>query len=86
MGEAVAFVKTTDPKLFPPEEYGELEDSTSGIDAPDIEFFSSPTGWTEHGHGPVPAGGLMTLSAYITRFDLSGMCLRLKGLNNAKAD
>lgn len=49
-GQGVAFVRTNDPKLFPQQEFGEeLVDSTSSKDGPDVELFSSPICWLEHG-------------------------------------
>ncbi|KAK0468990.1 uncharacterized protein EV420DRAFT_926 [Desarmillaria tabescens] len=46
VGEAVAFIRSDDPKLFPPSQYSQvLEDSTSGMGAPDVEFFCSPIGY-----------------------------------------
>ncbi|TDL25641.1 alcohol oxidase [Rickenella mellea] len=67
IGEAVAFVKSNDPKLFPVETYGQIEDSMSGPEAPDLELFISPLAWTEHGLGTVPAGSLVTLTEYLLR-------------------
>ncbi|KAG6814644.1 hypothetical protein H0H93_012789 [Arthromyces matolae] len=49
-GESAAFVRTDDPVLFPKERYPEtLPDSTSGPGAPDLEFFTTPLAYKEHG-------------------------------------
>ncbi|KAH9847494.1 GMC oxidoreductase [Lenzites betulinus] len=43
--EAIAFIRTTDPKLFPPEEFSpetDPEDTTAGPGAPDVELFVTP--------------------------------------------
>ncbi|KAG6856903.1 hypothetical protein H0H87_012485 [Tephrocybe sp. NHM501043] len=49
-GESAAFVRSDDPILFPKEDYPEvLEDSTSGPGAPDLELFSTPLAYKEHG-------------------------------------
>ncbi|KAG6839846.1 hypothetical protein C0991_011120 [Blastosporella zonata] len=49
-GESAAFVRSDDPVLFPKEEYPEvLEDTTSGPGAPDLELFSTPLAYKEHG-------------------------------------
>ena len=68
MGEAVAFIRSNDPKLFPTSEgYGLIEDATSGSDAPDIEIFSTPTAWVDHGFGEVPPGQLFSITQYLLR-------------------
>ncbi|GAW08847.1 GMC oxidoreductase [Lentinula edodes] len=49
-GEAAAFIRTDDPKLFPRNEYPDrLPDTTSGPDSPDIEIFSTPLSYKDHG-------------------------------------
>ncbi|KIJ66939.1 GMC oxidoreductase [Hydnomerulius pinastri MD-312] len=49
VGESVAFLRTDDPRLFPPAEYNhDIEDSTSGPDAPDIEIIAVPTPVERH--------------------------------------
>ncbi|KAJ3873476.1 hypothetical protein F5051DRAFT_455948 [Lentinula edodes] len=49
-GEAAAFIRTDDPKLFPRNEYPDrLSDTTSGPDSPDIEIFSTPLSYKDHG-------------------------------------
>ncbi|KAG6856908.1 hypothetical protein H0H87_012490, partial [Tephrocybe sp. NHM501043] len=46
VAEAAAFVRSDDPKLFPPEEYLEkIHDTTSGEDSPDLELFSTIFGY-----------------------------------------
>ncbi|KAM5535009.1 hypothetical protein V8D89_011382 [Ganoderma adspersum] len=51
VAEAIAFVRSDDPALFPPSEYqeGSYEDTSSGPGAPDIEVFFTPTGYLKHG-------------------------------------
>ncbi|KAF8632242.1 hypothetical protein AX15_001992 [Amanita polypyramis BW_CC] len=47
--EAVAFLRSDDSHLYPPEQYPEqLPDSTSGPRAPDLELFVSPIGVKTH--------------------------------------
>ncbi|KAG5727268.1 L-sorbose 1-dehydrogenase [Termitomyces sp. T112] len=49
-GESAAFVRSDDSILFPKEQYPEaLLDSTSGPGAPDLELFSTPLAYKEHG-------------------------------------
>lgn len=49
-GEAVAFVRSDDPDLFPRQQYPDkLPDSTSGPRAPDLELFVTPVGVQNHG-------------------------------------
>lgn len=49
-GQGVAFIRTDDPTLFPQEKFREmLTDSTSSKDGPDVELFSSPVCWLDHG-------------------------------------
>ncbi|KAG6862501.1 hypothetical protein C0995_000049 [Termitomyces sp. Mi166 len=49
-GESAAFVRSDDPILFPKEQYPEtLLDSTSGSGAPDLELFTTPLAYKEHG-------------------------------------
>ncbi|KAG6831529.1 hypothetical protein H0H93_013736, partial [Arthromyces matolae] len=46
VAESVAFVRSDDPKLFPPNEYAEeIHDTTSGEDGPDLELFSTVFGY-----------------------------------------
>ena len=43
-------MRSDDPVLFPPSQYPEkLIDSTSAVDSPDLEFFSTPFAYKEHG-------------------------------------
>lgn len=68
IAEGAAFLRSDDPKLFPqPDKYTGIEDTTSARDAPDIEFIVSPTGWTEHGHGWVPKGELVSFGVILLR-------------------
>ncbi|THH03799.1 hypothetical protein EW145_g5999 [Phellinidium pouzarii] len=68
--EAAAFIRSADPALFPPSDYPEkLEDTTSSLDAPDIELLSSPLAWkssTPH-HSDVPIGELASFLVVLLR-------------------
>ncbi|KAJ3527627.1 hypothetical protein NM688_g8104 [Phlebia brevispora] len=60
IAEAIAFARTDDPRLFPPTAFPAVtlpEDTTTGKDAPDIEFFFSPMAYTEHVTKPGPNYG-----------------------------
>uniref|UniRef100_A0A8H8CLS0 pyranose dehydrogenase (acceptor) n=1 Tax=Psilocybe cubensis TaxID=181762 RepID=A0A8H8CLS0_PSICU len=49
-GESAAFVRSDDPRLFPKAEFPDkLVDSTSAADSPDLEIFSTPFAYKEHG-------------------------------------
>ncbi|TFK28189.1 choline dehydrogenase [Coprinopsis marcescibilis] len=49
-GESAAFVRSDDPVLFPTNQYPEkLVDSTSAQESPDLEIFSTPFAYKEHG-------------------------------------
>ncbi|TFK33230.1 GMC oxidoreductase-domain-containing protein, partial [Crucibulum laeve] len=49
-GESAAFIRSDDPALFPPSEYPEvLPDSTSAKESPDLELFSTPMAYKDHG-------------------------------------
>ncbi|KAF7316607.1 hypothetical protein HMN09_00393200 [Mycena chlorophos] len=51
IGESAAFVRSDDPKLFPPAEYPRtLADSTSGATSPDLELFCTPLAYKDHGN------------------------------------
>lgn len=63
LGEAAAFIRSDDPKLFPDapaSENGEeaalpaLKDSTSAADSPDLELFLTPFAYKDHGHYVFP--------------------------------
>ncbi|KAG6846982.1 hypothetical protein H0H93_010759, partial [Arthromyces matolae] len=56
VAESVAFVRSDDPKLFPPNEYTEeIHDTTSGEDSPDLELFSTVFGYkVDHGRYMYP--------------------------------
>ncbi len=47
VAETIGFVQSTEPKLFPTIDYPpeEIEDTTSGPGAPDVEIFFTPTGY-----------------------------------------
>ncbi|KAF9048768.1 hypothetical protein BJ165DRAFT_1462537 [Panaeolus papilionaceus] len=54
-GEAAAFIRTDDPKLYPESEYPEkIRDSTSASGSPDLEIFATPIAYKEHGKKPFP--------------------------------
>ncbi|KDR78822.1 hypothetical protein GALMADRAFT_244405 [Galerina marginata CBS 339.88] len=49
-GESAAFCRSDDPLLFPESEYPrKLEDSTSAADSPDLEIFTTPFAYKDHG-------------------------------------
>ncbi|KIY51724.1 alcohol oxidase [Fistulina hepatica ATCC 64428] len=50
LAEAAAFVRVDDKTLFPPEEFPDIiPDTTSGHSAPDLECYSTPIAYREHG-------------------------------------
>ncbi|KAF8641732.1 hypothetical protein AX16_009842 [Volvariella volvacea WC 439] len=54
-GEAAAFIRSDDPILFPREEYPvQLVDSTSSLDSPDLEVFTTALAYKEHGAVKLP--------------------------------
>ncbi|KAJ6590599.1 alcohol oxidase [Mycena vulgaris] len=54
--EAAAFFRSSDPILFPSDTYPQvIEDTTSGPDAPDLEFFVSPIGYLKHAQTRLPS-------------------------------
>ncbi|KAJ7583617.1 hypothetical protein C8J56DRAFT_213831 [Mycena floridula] len=60
-GEAAAFVRTDDPKLFPASEFpAKLKESASSSTSPDIELFTTAVAFHDHGlRGfPFPTFGL----------------------------
>ena len=62
-------MRSTDPKVFPKQDYPvDVDDSTSGMTAPDLELISGPFAWSEHAHGYVPPGDLASLGAVLLRF------------------
>ncbi|KAI0950760.1 hypothetical protein AcW1_007983 [Taiwanofungus camphoratus] len=80
VAEAIAFVRSSDPKLFPPHEFAretEPEDATSGPGAPDIEFFVSPVAYNDHGYGKPPEGHNFGVHAVLLRPTSTGT-IRLK--------
>ncbi|KAF8581790.1 GMC oxidoreductase [Ramaria rubella] len=64
--EAAAFVRSDDERLFPPDKYN-IKDESSGSNAPDLEAFVVPLGFTEHGHGPVPPVSMVSMGAVLLR-------------------
>ncbi|THV07247.1 choline dehydrogenase [Dendrothele bispora CBS 962.96] len=53
-GESAAFIRSDDPTLFPPSQYplpsnGPMVDSTSSANSPDLEIFTTPFAYKEHG-------------------------------------
>jgi choline dehydrogenase len=81
VAEAAAFVRSRDPVLFAdadPTLAGSSSasaeaDATSGPEAPDVELIASPMAWTEHGHGYVPGGDLVSFGAVLLRY-VPGSC------------
>lgn len=70
IAESAAFLRTSDRKVFPSTEYpGEIEDTSSGENAPDLELIASPFAWDNHGLGRVPAGHLGSLGAVLLRYE-----------------
>jgi len=67
-GEAAAFVRTSDPQLFPPSRFASrLEDTTSGPDAPDLEIISLPFATKDQDIAGLPSGDLVSLAAILLR-------------------
>ncbi|KAI0671884.1 GMC oxidoreductase [Trametes maxima] len=78
--EAIAFVRSTDPKLFPPDEFPpekNPEDTTSGPGAPDIELFFSPVGYKQHSGDNMPPAHYFGLHGVLLRPTSKGT-IRLK--------
>ncbi|KDQ57074.1 aryl-alcohol oxidase [Jaapia argillacea MUCL 33604] len=68
VGEAVAFVRSTDPLLFPIREHpNSVPDATSGPECPDLELFASPLAYADHGYGVVPPGDLWAIHVVLLR-------------------
>ncbi|CCM03610.1 uncharacterized protein FIBRA_05748 [Fibroporia radiculosa] len=68
--ESAGFVRSSDPKLFPPNDFPieeDIEDTTSGPGAPDIEFFHTPVAYMEHGIRMFPKGHYFALHAVLLR-------------------
>ncbi|OJT02449.1 hypothetical protein TRAPUB_7016 [Trametes pubescens] len=81
--EAIAFVRSTDRSLFPPEEFPpetDPEDTTSGPGAPDLELFFTPLTYTKHTGGVLPPGHYFGLHAVLLRPSSTGT-IRLKSSN-----
>ncbi|TFK90489.1 GMC oxidoreductase [Polyporus arcularius HHB13444] len=82
IAETIAFVRSTDPKLFPPDQYpaDHIDDQTSGPGAPDIELFFSPMGYLKHGQGKLRPGHYFSLHGVLLRPTSTGT-IRLKSRN-----
>lgn len=66
--EACAFVRSTDPKLFPATETSPTpEDTTSGPGAPDTEIFFCPFAYKTYGNLPNPVGYGLSLHHVLLR-------------------
>ncbi|TDL26596.1 GMC oxidoreductase [Rickenella mellea] len=73
IAEAAAFVKTTDPHLFPKSEFPtDVKDHSSGADAPDLEFYASPFSWKQHGEVDHPSDESICLGAVLLRPESTG--------------
>ena len=64
--ESYGFIRSSDPSLFPPSQYGSLEDTSSGPGAPDIELMFSPM--TYGFNMIIPPGNFMTLTSILLRY------------------
>lgn len=65
--ESAAFIRSDDPKLFPPGEYSRsLEDSTSGPGAPDLEIMAAPFG-LKRGDDPIPQEAVGSMACALLR-------------------
>ncbi|KAI0833647.1 GMC oxidoreductase [Trametes gibbosa] len=81
--EGIAFVRSTDPKLFPREEFGpetDPEDVTSGPGAPDIELFVTPFTIKAHTGIAQPPNHYFGLQGVLLRPTSTGT-IRLKSRN-----
>lgn len=68
MGEAAAFVRSSDPGLFPVDEFtNTIVDSASTPCGPDVEVFIMPLAFTEHGFGPIAKGESISMGACALR-------------------
>ncbi|KIM36177.1 GMC oxidoreductase [Hebeloma cylindrosporum] len=76
-GESAAFCRSDDPVLFPEAEYpGKIENGTSSEDSPDLEIFTTPFAYKEHGAYIFP---MHTFSVHVCLLrPLSRGALRLK--------
>ena len=66
IGEVAAFMRTTDPKMFPRDSY-HVVDKASGPNAPDLETILLPLDYSSHGHSPGPPRSVVTLLAIALR-------------------
>ncbi|KDQ21683.1 hypothetical protein BOTBODRAFT_50263 [Botryobasidium botryosum FD-172 SS1] len=79
--EVAAFVRATDPILFPaPQGSPKLEDTTSGPNAPDLELLASPGCVKNLGGEKIPSGGVFGLVAASLRPTSVGT-IKLKSAN-----
>lgn len=60
IGESAAFVRSDDPNLFGSDKY-QIEDETSGPNAPDLELLGLTVGVVEHTVSPLIPCPAMTL-------------------------
>ncbi|KLO10967.1 alcohol oxidase [Schizopora paradoxa] len=68
IGECAAFLRTTDRKLFPKDDFPEeLEDSASSPNAPDVELIAAPVSFHNHGLEIVPEEDAATVIAVLLR-------------------
>jgi choline dehydrogenase len=63
IGEGAAFARTTDPSFLKEEKASNAlpKDTTSGPQAPDVEFIFLNVGYSKHGAGPLPSGNIVTM-------------------------
>jgi len=68
VAEAAAFVRSTDPVIFPSEKFtNKIEDTASTPGGPDLELFYMPIAFTEHGFGPIAKGDSISMGATVLR-------------------
>jgi choline dehydrogenase len=67
LSEGAAFTRITDPRWSAHGSTEQTQDETSGADAPDAEFIFTTAGFTDHGYGPLPPGGLVGLLVVLLR-------------------
>ncbi|KAK7690471.1 hypothetical protein QCA50_005569 [Cerrena zonata] len=83
VAEVAAFVRTDDPKVFPPDKHSPdtlAEDTSSGKDAPHIELFGSPVIYEDFGFKRLPVGSSFGLHGVLLRPKSTGE-IRLKSTN-----
>ncbi|KAI0789860.1 GMC oxidoreductase [Abortiporus biennis] len=70
VAESAAFVRSLDENLFPDEEYPQENkptDVTSGPQGPDLELFSSPFIYKDHGFIQTPVGSYFSIHVVLVR-------------------